>query len=59
MNTATFVLIVFLHTGGVQQVDLSSSYANCTRNKHSYTEAYRKNSQPIPKMECVELTHTK
>lgn len=55
MNTATFVLIVFLHTGGMQQVDLSSSYASCTRNKHSYTEAYRKNSQSVPKMECVQL----
>ncbi len=55
MTVSTFVLVLFLTSGGVQNINVSESYAACTRNKYSYQEAYRSVSRDIPLMKCIEV----
>ena len=55
MTVSTFVLVLFLNNGTIQNINTSESYAACTRNKYSYQEAYRSMSKDIPLMKCVEI----
>ena len=55
MTVSTFVLVLFLSSGGVQNINVSESYALCTRNKYSYQDAYRSMSKDVPLMKCIEV----
>lgn len=55
MTVTTFVLVLFLNNGGVQNINESESYASCTRNKYSYMDAYRALSKDPPLMRCIEI----
>ena len=55
MTVSTFVLVLFLNNGGVQNINVSESYASCTRNKYSYQDAYRSMSKDVPLMKCIEV----
>ena len=55
MTVSTFVLVLFLSNGGIQNINVSESYASCTRNKYSYQDAYRSMSKDVPLMKCIEV----